>query len=427
MEIKKQYAKDLLDFINASPTPFQSVDELSKLLDGAGAVRLCEGEAWSIEKGKLYYSVKSGTQLSAFRISGEPKEDGFRIGAAHHDAPGFRVKTVPSKIDLGYERLCLEGYGGLIIHGWLDRPLAIAGRVFYKDKDGKAVAVNVNIHKPLLILPSAAIHVVRDVNDNGKFNVQTELLPFFAQNSSGEVRFTEYLAKKIKCKKEDILSFELAPYEYFPGCFVGENDEFISVARLDDASLAYCAVRGLTEGEGGCDIAVVYDHEEIGSGSDRGAKSNVLTMLIDRICENLGYSSDDKYRALSKTVVFSADMAHATHPSYTAKAEMALPVKLNKGPVLKIATRQSYSTSPYGSAIFKLLCEKNDIPYQIFNNRSDLGGGGTIGPVISADLGAVTVDLGNPQLSMHAVRELGGTDDCYYMIKLFAALYKGEL
>lgn len=425
MKNTKKYAKDLLDFMNAAPTPFQSVDKLSEMLDRAGATRLSEGDSWQIEKDKLYYSTKSGTQLYAFRIGGEPKEVGFRIGAAHHDAPGFRIKTVPSKIDLGYERLCLEGYGGLIIHGWLDRPLALAGRVFYKGENGEAVAKNVNIYKPLLILPSAAIHVVRDVNDNGKFNIQTELLPFFSQNSSGETKFTEFLARETGCKKEDILSFELAPYEYFPGCFVGENEEFISVARLDDASLAYAEIRGLIEGKGGCDIAMVYDHEEIGSNSDRGAKSNVLKMLIDRICESFGYSADDKYRALAKTVVFSADMAHATHPSYTGKAEMNLPVKLNGGPVLKIATRQSYSTSPYGTAFFKLLCEKNKIPYQIFNNRSDAPSGGTIGPIISADLGVVTVDIGNPQLSMHAVRELGGTDDCYHMVKLFSALFKG--
>lgn len=426
MSEKKQYAQDLLDFLNASPTAFQSAEELAKMLDAAGAVRLCEENEWKIKKNTLYYSVKAGVQLSAFRISGEPKKEGFRIGAAHHDSPGFRVKSVPSKIDLGYERLCLEGYGGAILHGWLDRPLSLAGRVFFKSKNGTVTAKNVNIKKPLLIIPSAAIHIVRDVNENGKFNIQTDLLPFFAQNDSKETRFTEFLAKEIGCKKEDVLSYELAPYEYFPGCFVGENEEFISAPRLDDASLAYAAVRGMIEGKGGCDIAVIYDHEEIGSSSDRGARSNVLKMLIDRICESLGYSSDEKYRALSKTVVFSADMAHATHPSYTGKAEMNTPVKLGGGPVLKIASRQSYATSSYGSAIFKLICEKNGIPYQVFNNRSDMAGGGTIGPMISADLGAVTVDIGAPQLSMHAVRELGGTDDCYYMVKLFASLFKGE-
>lgn len=422
----RKYAKTLLEFLNSAPTPFQSSEQLCKMLDDAGAVKLCEGERWELSKDVLYYSLKEGTQLSAFRISGEPKEKGFRIGAAHHDTPGFRIKTVPSKVELGYERVFLEGYGGMIVHGWLDRPLSVAGRVFVRGENGEAVAKNVNIHKPLLIIPSAAIHVVRDVNENAKFNLQTELLPFFAQSENGEVRFTEYLAEEIGCKKEDLLSFELAPYEYFPGCFVGENEEFISVPRLDDAAMAHALISGIIEGTGAGDIAVVFDHEEIGSNSDRGAKSNVLKMLIDRICAGLGYDAEEKYRALAKTVVFSADMAHATHPSYAGKSDPNLIVKLNGGPVLKLATRQSYSTSPHGSAIFRLLCEKEQIPYQQFNNRSDAGGGGTIGPGISADIGAVTVDIGNPMLSMHSVRELGGTDDGFYMVKLFAAFFRGE-
>lgn len=428
MNIKKQYAENLLHFLNNAPTAFQATDELSAMLDAAGAIRLNEGDAWNLESGKTYYFTKEGTQCAAFRIAGDPRETGFRIGAAHQDAPGFRIKTVPSKVDQGIERLTLESYGGLIIHGWLDRPLALAGRVFVKDENGEAKAVNVNIKKPLLILPSAAIHVVRDVNDNGKFNVQTELLPFFAQRADGKPKFLSYLANYMGVEEANILSFELAPYEAFDGCFVGENEEFISVARLDDAAMAHDMMAGFIEGGDACttcDIAVAFDHEEIGSNSNRGAKSNTIMQIIDRICDKLGYTAEDKYRALAKTVAFSADMAHATHPSYTGKHEMNLPVYLNAGPVLKLANTQSYATSPRGTAFFKLLCEKNNIPYQIFNNRSDARGGGTIGPGISADYGIMTVDIGNPMLSMHAVRELGGTDDSYYMTKLYAAFFKG--
>ena len=427
MNIKKQYAQNLLDFLNNAPTAYQSNDELVKMLEAAGAIELKEGDAWNLEKGKTYYFTKEGTQCAAFRICGDPKETGFRIGAAHQDAPGFRIKSVPSKIDHGIERMTLEGYGGLIVHGWLDRPLALAGRVFVKDENGDAKAVNVNIKKPLLILPSAAIHVVRGVNDGAKFNIQTELLPFFAQNKEGKPKFLSYLADFMGVKAEDILSFELAPYEAFDGCFVGANEEFISVARLDDAAMSHDIMAGFIEcgaDANACDIAVAFDHEECGSNSNRGARCNTIMQIIDRICEKLGYGAEDKYRALAKSVVFSADQAHATHPSYTGNHEMALPIYLNAGPVLKLSPGQSYAPSPRGTAFFKLICEKNEIPYQVFNNRSDARGGGTIGPMISAEYGVMTVDIGNPMLSMHAVRELGGTDDSYYMTKLFAAFFK---
>lgn len=428
MNVKRKYANDLLKFLNNAPTPFQSVDELEKMLAAAGAEKLDEGDEWNVERGKLYYMTKRGTQIAAFKIGGEPKDIGFRIGAAHEDSPGFRIKSVPSKVDFGIERISVELYGGLIVHGWLDRPLAFAGRVMVKDKKGNAKAVNINVKRPVLIIPSAAIHVERGVNDGAKFNPQTQLCPFFAQSGDGKTHFIEFIAKEAGCAADDVLSFELAPYEAYPGCFVGENEEFMSVARLDDAAMSHAVIKGVIEAKDApsCDIAVAFDHEECGSNSDRGARSNTIEQIIDRVCEKLGYGTEEKYRAMSRSVVFSADMAHAAHPAYLDKAEPTMPVYLNKGPVLKIATGQSYASSAESTAFFKLLCEKNDIPYQVFNNRSDVRGGGTIGPMISATYGVMTIDLGNPMLSMHAVRELGGVDDAYYMTKLFRVFYEGK-
>lgn len=427
MDIKRKYANDLLKFLNSAPTPFQSVDELEKMLAAAGATKLDEGDEWNVERGKLYYMTKRGTQIAAFKIGGEPKETGFRIGAAHEDSPGFRIKSVPSKVDFGIERISVELYGGLIVHGWLDRPLAFAGRVMVKE-NGAAKAVNINVNRPVLIIPSAAIHVERGVNDGAKFNPQTQLCPFFAQSGDGKTHFVDFIAKEAGCAPDDVLSFELAPYEAYPGCFVGENEEFMSVARLDDAAMSHAVIKGVIEAKDApsCDIAVAFDHEECGSNSDRGARSNTIEQIIDRVCEKLGYGTEEKYRALAKSVIFSADMAHATHPAYLDKAEPTMPVYLNKGPVLKIATGQSYACSAESSAFFKLICEKNKIPYQVFNNRSDVRGGGTIGPMMSATYGIMTVDIGNPMLSMHSVRELGGVDDPYYMTKLFAAFYEGK-
>ncbi len=426
---KREYAERLLRYIDAAPMPYQSVDELEKMLVLAGAEELKEDEKWSFEKGKTYYFKKNGTQLAAFRISGEPGETGFRIGGAHHDAPGFRIKTAPSSVDFGYERLILEGYGGLIVHGWLDRPLSVAGRVYVKADNAEGMrAVNVDIKKPLVQIPSPAIHIVGDVNNGAKFNIQTEMCPFFAQSDDGKTKFTSFLAEYMGVSPDDILSYELGLYDASPSCFVGLNDEFISAPRLDDAALAYCIIAGLCETQdcGANDIALIFDHEEIGSRSDRGAMSNTLLQITDRICEKLGYSREDKYRALAKSTVFSADMAHASHPSYLSKAEPNLPVKLNKGPVLKMATGQSYATSPKGTAFFKMLCERAGIPYQQFNNRSDARGGGTIGPIISYEYGLNVVDIGNPMLAMHSVREFGGSEDVYYMVKLFRAFFESK-
>ena len=428
MSEMKKYAEKLLAYLDNAPTAFQSVDELEKLLLAAGATELCENEEWQLEKGKLYYMKKAGTQIAAFRIGGEPRETGFRIGAAHHDAPGFRVKTVPSSVDLGYERLLLEQYGGTLVHGWVDRPLAIAGCVYVKDEEKGFRAVNVNMKKPVLLIPSAAPHVKRGQNDGASFSVQNEIRPFFAACPDGKTTFTKYLADYIGVSESDILSYELAPYDASPACFVGVNEEFISVPRLDDCAMAHAIISGMCEMEESAanSIAVIFDHEEIGSNSDRGARCNTLMQLVDRICEKLGYNTEDKYRALAGSLLFSADQAHATHPSYLGIQDPQLKVKLGGGPVLKLNYKQSYSTSARGTAFFRTLCEKEGIPYQMFNNHSDTGGGGTIGPILSANYGVCSVDIGNPTIAMHAVREFGGTDDGYYMAKLFEAFFAGK-
>jgi aspartyl aminopeptidase len=267
--------------------------------------------------------TKRGTQIAAFKIGGDPKETGLRIGAAHEDSPGFRIKSVPSKVDFGIERISVELYGGLIVHGWLDRPLAFAGRVMVKE-NGEAKAVNINVNRPVLIIPRRAIHVERGVNDGAKFNPQTQLCPFFAQSGDGKTHFVDFIAKEAGCAPDDVLSFELAPYEAYPGCFVGENEEFMSVARLDDAAMSHAVIKGVIEAKNApsCDIAVAFDHEECGSNSDRGARSNTIEQIIDRVCEKLGYGTEEKYRALAKSVIFSADMAHATHPRISTKPSL---------------------------------------------------------------------------------------------------------
>ena len=426
---KKQYAQKLLTFLDNAPSPYQSVDLLSAMLDEAGAVKLEEFGVWSLEAGKLYYFVKDGTQIMAFHLGSEPlAETGFRMASAHHDYPGLRIKPAGSSVELNFERLSVEGYGGVVTRGWFDRPLAVAGRLFVK-AEGGVKSVNVNLHEPLLIIPSPAIHIDRTINENAKVSMNTDMRPVFCLNEGGEKSFIPYLAERVGVKAEDVLSFELNPYEYQPGCFVGKDEEFISTGRLDDVALSYAAFCGLLEAKESkysC-IAVAYDHEEIGSASTRGARSNSLMMTIDRICEKLGMSAEDKYRTIANSVMFSADQAHATHPAHVDKADPNHKIALNKGPVLKVAQYQSYATSPRGTAIFKWVCENNGIPYQVFTNHSDARGGGTIGPVLASAHGMTTVDIGNPMLGMHAIRELGGTDDHYYMVKLFKALFETDL
>ncbi|HBV53115.1 MAG TPA: M18 family aminopeptidase, partial [Clostridiales bacterium] len=258
-----------------------------------------------------------------------------------------------------------------------------------------------------------------------KFDLQTELRPFVAQSPSGEPSFLNYAAKAAGIPNRRILSFDIVLYDAAPAGYAGLHDEFLSSPHLDDCEMAYALTAGAVS-EDAADhsfVAFVYDHEECGSASDRGAQSGVFEALLERLCGKLGYSREDLFRTMARSVIFSADMAHAAHPSYPQTGDPDTKVRLNRGPVLKLNANQSYATSASGSAYFKKLCTESGIPYQEYVNRSTIRGGRTIGPMLSAKSGMIAVDIGNPLLAMHSAREFGGTEDLYHMRRLFSAFF----
>lgn len=424
---KQDEVQGLLNYINHAPTPYHSVSYLSAMLNEVGAVRLIEQEPWGdILPGILYYFVRNDSALVAFRLGDRsPVENGWRISIAHHDAPGFRIKPAGSTMSGSYERLCVEPYGGLITQSWLDRPLGLAGRVYTKSSYDDGIAgINVDIQKPILTIPSLAIHFRKDKTEGQTLNPQTQLMPFFAQDFEGNKSFRSLLSEVALVDEEDILSYDLMPYDIAPACQTGLAGEFISAPRLDDYAMAYSVFRGFIEAADLSEvssIAIAFDHEECGSQTDRGGKSDLLGTVLERIAEKLDFTREDAARALANSVLVSADMAHATHPAFPEAAEPEHPIYLNKGPVLKESAGQAYVTSPKASAFFRKKCEDHHIPYQVFSKRNDLRGGSTMGPMLAARYGTLAVDIGSPLLSMHSIRELVGSLDAYYATEWFEA------
>lgn len=424
---KQEEVQGLLTYLNNAPTPYHSADYLSSMLDEAGAVRLMESEPWGdVLPGIIYYFVRNDSALVAFRLGdNSPAEIGWRISAAHHDAPGFRIKPAGSAMSGNYERLCSEPYGGLITQSWLDRPLGLAGRVYTKSSyDDGVTGININVRKPILTIPSLAIHLRKDKNEAQTLNSQTQLMPFLAQDFEGKTSFTGMLAEEALADEEDILSYDLMPYDISPACLTGLSGEFISAPRLDDYAMVYSAFRGFIEASDISEvnsIVIAFDHEECGSQTDRGGKSDLLGTVIERISEKLDFSREDVARSYANSILVSADMAHATHPAFPEATEPEHIIHLNRGPVLKESAGQSYVSSPKASAFFRKLCSDHEIPYQVFSKRNDLRGGSTLGPMLAARYGTLAIDIGSPLLSMHSIRELGGSLDVYYATELFEA------
>lgn len=423
--------KQLLDFINKSKTAFQGAYEVKDILDKNGFTELKESEVWNLKHGDKHYIMKNDSAIIAFEIGcGEIEEDGFRLIGAHTDSPGFRIKpSAEMTVENNYVKLNTEVYGGPILSTWFDRPLSIAGRVTLKSNNVfKPETRLVDINKPVLIIPNLAIHMNRSVNEGYEFNRQKDVLPLLAlcnEKLEKDNYLMNLLAETLNVEKESILDFDLFLYDVSEGSLVGLNEELISVGRLDDLWMVFVGLKALTESDKikATKVLVALDNEEIGSLTSQGANSSILENILERIALGLDKDREGFRRALSNSVMISADLAHAIHPNYTEKCDPTNKPLLGGGPVIKIAASGSYSTDSYAAGVFKGICEKAGVPCQVFVNRSDMRGGTTIGPITAAKLNIPVIDMGAPLLSMHSIRELASVKDNEYTIKAFTEFF----
>lgn len=429
--MERNLAIELIDFLYDSPSACHGVKATQRILNENGFIEIKEEDKWDLKSNGKYYVIKNDSALIAFEIGSEDIEQvGFRLIGAHTDVPGFRIKPNPQMITEGrYVKLNTEVYGGPILHTWYDRPLSIAGKVALKGKSPLKPEIRlININKPLLIIPSLAIHMNREVNEGYKINRQVDTLPLLGlinDKLEKEDYLMNILAQELKVNKEDILNFELGLYEYEKGSLIGMNEELISSGRFDDLWMVFAGVKALVNSKENkvTKVMICIDNEEIGSLTAEGANSTLLNNILERITIGLGKDREGYYRALSKSIMISADLAHAVHPNLGDKHDPTNRPVLEGGPVLKIAASGSYSTDSFNGAVFAGICDSAGVPFQKFVNRSDVRGGTTIGPVTAANLTIPVIDMGAPVIGMHSIRELASVKDNYYTIKAFTEFF----
>ncbi len=421
-------AQDLLNFIDASPSPWHAVQSITQRLQAQGFESLPEKLRWKLEQGMGYYVVR-GASLIAFRIGEQPlPETGFRMIGAHTDSPGLRLKTNAAQASDGVVRLGVEIYGGPILATFTDRDLSLAGRVNVRTAQGFDSRL-INFEQPLLRLPNLAIHMNREVNEQGlKLNKQTELPLLFAINDdklSAREQFLNLLADKLEVKAADILTYELTVTDTQAAAFWGTEQEFIASSQLDNLASCHAALTALlaTDAPSATCIAAFFDHEEVGSESAAGAGGSFAGDVLARISLCMELDQEQQHCAAAHSFFISADMAHAWQPNFPSAYESNHRVMVNAGPVIKTNSNQRYSTDADTAARFMMLCECAGVPCQNYTHRTDLGCGSTIGPVIAASLGIASVDVGSPLWAMHSLRESAGVQDVAYMIKVMKAAF----
>lgn len=420
----QQTAKELIQFIEKSPTCFQAVATMKEILEQEGYSELREKDKWNIEKGSRYFVTRNDSSLIAFTV---PKEGlkGFRIMASHSDSPTFKIKDNPEMtVENKYVKLNVERYGGMLCAPWFDRPLSIAGRVVVKEKD-EFVTKLVDVDRDLVMIPNLAIHMNRQANEGYQYSAQKDMLPLYGEIAAKDT-FMETIAQAAGVKAEDILGHDLFLYNRQKGCIWGAQEEFLSIGRLDDLQCAFASLKGFLGGEKKEYAAVhcVLDNEEVGSSTKQGAASTFLYDVLVRMVRGLGMDYEDYLRALADSFMISADNGHALHPNHAEKSDPVNRPVLNQGIVIKYSGNQKYCTDAVSAAMFKDLCSQAEVPYQTFTNNSDIPGGSTLGNISNTKVALNSVDIGLPQLAMHSPYETVGVKDTYYLIeaakKLFA-------
>ena len=414
-------SRQLMAYLDASPSCYHAVQNLADTLLAEGYLQLWESEPWQLAPSGKYFTVRGGSSIAAFRVPEGPWR-GFMLAAAHSDSPSLKVRETAEVSSAGNcRRLSVEPYGGMIFRSWLDRPLSVAGRVMVRQGDA-IVPRLVNVDRDLLVIPSVAVHMDRNVNKGTALDPAVDLLPLLG-GSEGD--FHRLIAESVGTAEADILSTELFLYPRMRASLLGAAEEFVVSPRLDDLQCVFGCFRGFLRAEesGSIPVLCVFNNEEVGSGTRQGADSTFLTDVLSRISGALGQTAEQYQMALANSFLVSADNAHAIHPAHPEYADKNEFPVLNGGVVVKYNANQRYTTDGLSDAAFRRICTEAEVPVQRYSNRADLPGGSTLGNISTSHLSIPSVDIGLPQLAMHACCETAGAADTESLVRAITAYF----
>jgi len=444
--VEDELLQDLQVFLQESSTPFHAVTSMSRRLLQANFIELFEGDAWDLQPGKGYFTTRNGSAILAFVYGRESLLDqGIHMLGAHTDSPCLKVKPHPELISKGYFQLGVEVYGGALLNPWFDRDLSLAGRVSYRASDGSLSSVLVDFERAIASIPSLAIHLDREANKNRTINAQKDIPPILMQVDSeqadnpNEPDFRALLKVQIlkhypRLDIDAVLDYELSFYDVQPPALIGLQKDFLASARLDNLLSCYLELQALIGSYGDdshqnnshqnySSLMICTDHEEVGSVSACGAKGPMLNDFLQRLLPD----PELRARVIDKSLMISVDNAHGVHPNFSSKHDANHGPKLNQGPVIKINANQRYASNSESSALFRQLCELEKVPVQSFVTRTDLGCGSTIGPVIAAEVGVLSLDIGLATFAMHSARELAGRRDPHYLYRVLLRFFDSRI
>ena len=426
--MKNQLNDELIAFLNESHNEYLAANGIRKILSKSGFKEIKENETWNLKENSRYFFLRNGNSLVAFVTPYRLNKSDFyyKIISSHLDSPALKLKENPAVSTNFYEKWKVEVYGGLINSTYVDRPLGLAGRLIVKTKNGLETRI-VDTKKAVAIIPNVAIHQNRNINNGFIYNPQVDLLPLAGTGEKAHY-FDEIISSFLK-DDEELLSYDLYLYNFDKAQYVGFNDDLICGQKEDDLSSAFLSLKALVDSEtnyndSGIKLCAFFNNEETGSLSFSGADSDLLKSTLRRIALSFNLKEEEYLSSIKRSFVLSADNGHAIHPNHPEMSDDKNLCLLNKGILLKFNSNMAYTSDAFTSAFVKTLCKENNIPYQVFFNRSDVRGGSTLGNISISQESILTADIGMPQLAMHSSFETIGSEDTKHMLNLISSFYK---
>ena len=313
-------------------------------------------------------------------------------------------------------------------HTWFDRPLGLAGTIVLKGESiFKPKAVHYDSERPVAVIPGIAIHMQRDANSGWKIDRQKELMPVTGLSGASwtEGAFVQFLARELGVDDSEILSYDLNLYNYDEPQLVGLSEELVVSPRLDNLASVSALLESLVEGErsNGINLIGLFDHEEVGSFTRSGADSELLGGVLRGIFRTLGCNEEMFRASMADSIYLSVDGAHGAHPNYSDRCDITSRAYVGKGVAIKASGTFKYATDARVQAILLGLSEKYDIPLQIINDRNNIRGGSTLGPMVGAHIPMRGCDIGVPMWAMHSAQETMALSDYEALCQIVTAFF----
>ena len=338
-------------------------------LQAADYRELSETEIWELAPGDRRYVVRDDGSLVAFEVGAiSPADGGFRIVGAHTDSPNLRIKPLADVL-----RPRLPPARGRALRrraaAHLARPRPLAGRSGDAARRGAdAHACSSTSRARLLRVPNLAIHLQRELRTEGlKLNAQQHLVPVVGLEDAPAL--SELLASELRAQQiadvdaGDVLAFDLMTYDVQPAAVSGVRGEFICAPRLDNLASCHAGLTALLDGAvlagprtsraSSCSTTT----KRWAAAAPRGPSSPLLADVLERIVTGFeGGAPQGAARALARSTLISADMAHAVHPNYADRHEPGHRPVIGEGPVIKQNAGQSYASDAQTAGLFAALC-----------------------------------------------------------------------